>query len=304
MYLKEKKYGAQWLASYKGVASIPNTAWSVLAWYRARRDRAALRRWYPCLIRYYNFLCREHDPLKRHIWCVTSLHDSFDTTPTSEMVRQRFESFVYTPEYGSERFFYEDAMARMAGLLGRQAEARAYRHAAKITLAAMHQYLWDEKRGWFGARHADGSLDSRIGVPGLIPLAYGLATPRQARLARRNVERLICKYGVRTFAKGQYGFKESYWRGPVWSTSILYGMGAALRYYPDLVDRIYRGMLNYTLAHPTVWELLEGDSGEPAVTDFGFVGGVAYGGVSLCGVAALIAAFRMKDGKQFLPETK
>lgn len=301
MYLHEKTYGAKWVAAGHGVASIPYTAWPVLAWYRACRDRAALRRWYPYLGRFYDFLCREHDPLKHHIWSINSLHDSFDTTPTSEMLRQRLEPFVYTPEYASERFFYEDAMAQMAGLLGRQAEARQYRQAAGITLAAIHKYLWDEKRGWFGARHADGSLDSRIGVPGLVPLAHGLATPHQAKLARRNVERLICKYGVRTFGKGQYGAKETYWRGPVWSASILFGLGAVLRYYPDLADRVYQGMLNYTLAHPTVWELLEGDSGKPAVTDFGFLGGVAYGGVSFCGVAALIAAFRMKDGKKFFP---
>ncbi len=301
MYLKEKTYGAQWLAAEPGVASIPNTAWAVLAWYRARRDRAALKRWYPYLARYYGFLCRAHDPDKNNLWCITSLHDSFDTTPTSERVRQRFEPHIYTPEYGSEKFFYEDALARMAVLLGCNHEARMYRRSMKTTLAALHTTLWDEKQGWFGARHADGSLDSRIGLPGLFPLAYGLATPHQAELARPNVLRLICKYGVRTFAKGQPGYAESYWRGPVWATSILYGLGAALRYYPDLVDPIHEGMLNYSLAHPTIWELLEGDRGAPAATDYGFLGGSAYGGVSFCGAAALIAALRMRDQQAFLP---
>jgi hypothetical protein len=115
------------------------------------------------------------------------------------------------------------------------------------------------------------------------------------------VERLVCKHGVRTFAKGQYGYSESYWRGPVWATSILYGLGAALRYYPGLVEPIYQGLLNYCLAQPTIWELLEGDSGDPAATDYGFLGGNTYGGVSLCGAAALIAALRMREGLEFLP---
>jgi glycogen debranching enzyme len=192
-------------------------------------------------------------------------------------------------------------MAAMARRLKRPADARRYAEAADRSLEALHRHLWDERAGWFGVRHADGTLDSRVGVPGLFPLAYGLATGRQARAARRPFERLLCRYGVRTFARGQRGYSETYWRGPVWATSILYGVAAARRYYPGLVGRIKEGLVSYCLAHPGIWELLEGDSGEVAATDYGFLAGVVYGGASMCGAAALIAATRILDGHNFFP---
>ena len=302
MYLAERKYGARWLNDKTQIGSIPNCAWAVLAYHRLSGDTKRMKRWYPYLMRYYRFLCREHDPEGLHLWSLNHVHDSFDTTPTSERVRTGQEPHCYPPEYASERALYERSLAAMARRLGRGGEAAELEAAARATRAALTRRLWDARQGWFGVRHADGTLDSRVGMPGLYPLAYGLASRSQAEAARRHLRRLLCAHGVRTYAPGQPGYRETYWRGPVWPTSILYGAAAA-RMMKDgrMVRQIREGLARFVRANPSVWELLEGDSGEPASTDYGFIGGTGFGGASLCGSGALVAAFQELDGRDILP---
>jgi integrase len=59
---------------------------------------------------------------------------------------------VYTPDYSTERVFYERGMARIAGLLGRKDEQKRFREASVQTIKAVHRDLWDPDKGWFGVR--------------------------------------------------------------------------------------------------------------------------------------------------------
>jgi len=136
----------------------------------------------------------------------------------------------------------------------------------------MNRILWDEDLHWYGVLHQDGSLDTRRGVDGLFPFAYGLVDPEKARQARKNFLRLIGDYGVYTLAPSQPGFEEDvYWRGPVWAKSCSLVMAAAFNYYPDLLKAVKNSTVRFLLKHPSVWECMSAATGNIARSDIGIM---------------------------------
>jgi glycogen debranching enzyme len=140
---------------------------------------------------------------------------------------------------------------------------------AEKSRRALDSYLWDGS-GWYGCLHQDGGLDSRVGVDGLFTLAYGYTDQNRARSARKNFVRLLAPYGVHTFAPEQEGYCENiYWRGPAWPTSCCLGLAAAMRWYPDLAEKVKDGFVSFLLLHPSVWECMNPVTGEIARGDKG-----------------------------------
>ncbi len=275
IYLDEKTPGSGW--SQSNMTQTPHIPWVALRYYYSTRDRASLARWYPGLKRFYEYLSRSRDPEGRHLWSIIHSCDTgLDTTAVLHRVTYDEpgcprEPYCYPAIYAAERCRYELAMAELAELLG-QPEADAWRQAAAETRFAMHARLWDTRRHWFGVRHADGALDTRVGVDGLFPLAYGLADKACAPAARRQFLRLIDNYGVHTVAPGEPGFEpDIYWRGPVWTKSCSCALEAAVRYYPDLVSKIREGLVAMLLKHPSVWECMNAHTGQIARGDVGIM---------------------------------
>jgi len=277
IYIDEENPGERWA---KGVGTIqaPHLAWTALRYYHTTMDLDALRAWYPNLKKYYNYITRTRDTELRdlHLWAIFSSFDTgLDTTSAFQRVTYGEngvkEAYCYPAVFAAERCRYEQSMAKMAILLGLADEAEYWMQESIDTLEAADEILWDDAKGWYGVLHEDGTRDTRVGLDGLFMLVYGLVSVDRAFDMEDGFRKLIGPYGIRTVAADEEGFKAgTYWRGPCWPKSLSTGMAAAKKYYPHLVEDVYRAALNFILAYPSIWECLNVDTGELARGDHGF----------------------------------
>ncbi|WP_127586788.1 MGH1-like glycoside hydrolase domain-containing protein [Paenibacillus koleovorans] len=293
IYIDEKEPGERW-GQGEGVIQTPHLPWVAYAYYEKTKDLEQLRTWYPLFVRFYDYIGRTRDEgLDRlHLWAAkTSFDIGLDVSPQFTDITYYGETHAYSAVFAAERVRYERTMADIADLLGHRNESTAWREAADLSLEAANRHLWDAEAGWYGARRADGTLDTRVSVDGLAFLAYGLVDAERAKAMKPGVEKLIATYGVRTFAPDELEYEpDVYWRGPAWPKSCAWGAEAVCRYYPDLRERTLEALIRFAFRHPNIWECMNPDNGEIARGD---VGVKATPGVSSnVGAGELISALR------------
>lgn len=275
IYLHEDEPGSSWARG--NIIQTPHIPWVAMRYYNDTGDLKSLKRWYPPLLRYYDYLnsSRDEEFLGLHLWgIITSFDTGLDTTAAFQKVTYGEdgvrERFCYPAIFAAERCRYEQAMGKMAALLGE--DEAPWQQAAEATRKAMDRILWDRRRKWYGVLHEDETLDTRVGVDGLFPLAYGLVSQSRAGQMKRNFASLLGPYGTCTVAPGEPGYyADSYWRGPAWPKSCSMAMGAAVRYYPDLVDQVREGLVSFLLRYPNVWECMNAWTGDIARGDLGLM---------------------------------
>jgi hypothetical protein len=276
IYIDEEIPGERW--GKGGVIQTPHFPWTAVRYYHATGDIESLRRWFKPLIKYYEYINRSRDEAFRslHLWAITTSFDTgLDTTPVFQRVTYGEEGipkekYCYPAIFGAERYRYESALGEMAKILGE--DPAFYLEEAEKTKKAMNRYLWDEEKKWYGVIREDGRLDTRVGVDGLFAFVYGTADQEKIDAMRKNFERLIGLYGIRTVAEGEEGFREDvYWRGPCWPKTCSLGMYICKKYYPDLVPKAYDAIIRMCLLYPSIWECYNVRTGELARSDHGFV---------------------------------
>ncbi len=275
IYLHEEEPGSTWARG--NIVQTPHIPWVAMRYYNDTGDLKSLKRWYAPLVRYYEYLnsSRDEEFLGLHLWAIiTSFDTGLDTTAAFQKVTYGEdgvrERFCYPAIFAAERCRYEQAMGKMAGLLGE--DEAPWQQAAEATRRAMDRILWDRRRKWYGVLHEDETLDTRVGVDGLFPLAYGLVSQSRADQMKRNFASLLGPYGTCTVAPGEPGYHaDTYWRGPVWPKSCSMAVGAAVHYYPDLVGQVREGLVSFLLRYPNVWECMNGWTGEIARGDLGLM---------------------------------
>lgn len=276
MYIDEEKPGERW-AKGAGIIQTPHFPWVALRYYYTTMDKEALRRWYEPLNKYYEYLNNTRDKNFRnlHLWAIiTSFDTGLDTTPAFQKVTYGEngvkEQYCYPAIFAAARYRYEQSMGMIADILG--LDPGRWYEEAEVTKQAMDRYLWDDKKKWYGVLHEDGTLDTRVGVDGLFPLAYHMVDRDRASAMERNFTKLIGNYGIYTVAPGEEGFIEDvYWRGPAWPQSCSVGMEVCRYYYPHLLDRVLDSTINMILSNPSIWECYNARTGEVARSDHGFV---------------------------------
>jgi len=128
-----------------------------------------------------------------------------------------------------------DALAEMAGVLGKSSDAkelkdRAARYRAKLAT------LWDEKAGIFLNKDLHtGQTNTRLSPTNFYPLLAKAATPEQAKTMiekhLRNPEEFWGQYVIPSIERDDPAFKDqNYWRGRIWGP---------MNYL------VYLGLLNY-----------------------------------------------------------
>ncbi len=275
IYIDEKIPGEGW-ANFSGIGIIqtPHLAWTALRYYNASMDVDSLKKWYAPLKKYYDYICRTRDEENRHLWAITCSWDTgLDTTCAFQRVTYGEngvkEDYCYPAIFGAERIRFEIAMGKIAEIIG-ESSKEWYEESQKTVNAC--DYLWDDDKKWYGVRHQDGTLDTRVGIDGLFFLAYGLISQERANLMRGNFEKLIAKYGVRTVAPDENGFSaDAYWRGACWSKSASLGMQSAKYYYPDLATKIANANVDIVNKHTSIWECWNGDTGIYSRGDGGLI---------------------------------
>lgn len=275
IYIDEKIPGEGW-ANFSGIGIIqtPHLAWTALRYYNASMDVESLKKWYLPLKKYYDYICKTRDEENRHLWAITCSWDTgLDTTCAFQRVTYGEngvkEDYCYPAIFGAERVRFEMAMAKIAEIIGE--DGSSWNKEAEKTLTAC-EYLWDNDKKWYGVRHQDGTLDTRVGIDGLFFTAYGLVSQKRAQEMRPNFEKLLAKYGVRTVAPDEEGFSaDAYWRGACWSKSASTGIQTAKYYYPDLVEKIANANVEIVNKHTSIWECWNGDTGIYSRGDSGLI---------------------------------
>ena len=128
-----------------------------------------------------------------------------------------------------------DALAEIAGELGKTAEARELRARGETHRAALRT-LWDERTGMFLNKNlVTGALSPRLSPTNFYPLLAKAATPEQA--ARMVKEHLLNQaefwvdWPLPSIARSDPAFRDQeYWRGRVWG---------------PMNFLVYLGLLNY-----------------------------------------------------------
>lgn len=275
IYVDETHPGERW--EKRGTIQTPHLPWAALRYYHATGDLESIEAWFEPLLRYYDYICRTLDEkfLGLHLWAITSSYDSgVDTAAVFQRVtygeaNHAREPYCYPTIFAAERYRYELSIAALCALTGR--DPKPYLDAAQLTLVATEKHLWDKEKKWYGVLHADGTLDTRVGVDGLFVYVYNMVDRTRAAEMKDNFAKLLGPYGVRTLAKDEPGFRaDVYWRGPCWPKSASLGMHAAQKFYPDLAERCRAGILNFALRHPNIWECMDVDTGNLAHGDVGY----------------------------------
>lgn len=277
IYIDEENPGEGWAQAGIGTVQTPMLPWAALRYYYSTMDKDSLERWYKHFERYYEYLCRTRDEdfMDLHLWGITT---SFDTGLDTTSVFQRVtygenrvkEDFCYPAIFAAERCRYEISMDRIAKILGYNDSE--WLKEADISKKAMNEHLWDDSKKWYSVLHQDGTLDTRIGVDGLFPLAYQLVEFDRAATMEEIFKRLIGQYGIRSVAQGEPGFCENtYWRGPAWPKTGSLGMETCRYYYPHLMEKVHDAVINMTLNYPNIWECCNASTGELARSDLGVI---------------------------------
>jgi hypothetical protein len=114
------------------------------------------------------------------------------------------------------------ALAEIAAILGRTAEAAELRERAAATRAKLAS-LWDDERGIFCNRRLDtGQLIARTAPTSFYPMLCGAATPAQAaRMVREHLldeRRFWGTWALPTISREDPAYAERhYWRGKIWA---------------------------------------------------------------------------------------
>jgi len=135
-----------------------------------------------------------------------------------------------------------EAMAALAGQLGDNADACAYRLRAEETRGAILTTLWSPKDAMFFNRRRDNGKWVRVVAwSNFLPLVDGLLSPADARRMIRNhllnPAEMRSPYGFRSLSKNDPAYNNeaiinpySNWRGPIWINANYFDWLALRRY--------------------------------------------------------------------------
>lgn len=236
----------------------PLVAWSLSELHRstAPEDREALdlERSFQILSRYNAWLYRERRHESGLFFWQHAYESGVENSPRfgsrdeSDLVDTRT---LAAPDFCACVVLQNEALAEMAGTLGKDREARRFREQAETLAALVNERLWDDKdRFYYDRTFETGEFVRTRTVTGLFPLWAGIANRDQA-LALRNT--VLDPNGFNTpmplpsVARGDPEFELDMWRGPVWLNTA-YGAVLGLQRYgflreaADLAWRLCHGV--------------------------------------------------------------
>lgn len=238
------------------ITQPPLLAQAVLATYRRTGDLAFVAETYPALRAHYDWLARRRDPDGDGL--VTIIHpwesgwdssprwDRFaDAAPEDDDGLRRWRArlvadlrraghdaaaleaaggfAVEAVDFNSIYAAGLDALAELALLLGREAEAAAARRRARQVRDAVNERMWDPAAGYYWDLAGRAEDPIRCLTPaGLIALYGGVPDREQAaRLVEhlRDPRRFWTRFPVPSVAVSEPTYRpDAYWRGNVWAS--------------------------------------------------------------------------------------
>lgn len=249
----------------------PLAAWAVWEVYAKTGDKAFLREMYPKLAAYQAWWYRnrdhDHDGLAEYGATVDPANNSpeerrlaaawesgmdnaprFDAALGTDVVANRtadgtllgYSLNQESVDLNSYLAADQGYLARIAGALGRGADAERWKQRSAATTSAVRTTMYDPSDGWFHdtALGTGAPLTARgRGIEGAVPLWTGTASRTQARAVRDKLTdpgEFATTVPFPTVAKSSpYFSPTAYWRGPVWFDQAYFALGGLRRYGYD-----------------------------------------------------------------------
>ncbi|MFJ2895020.1 MGH1-like glycoside hydrolase domain-containing protein [Streptomyces sp. NPDC087218] len=246
----------------------PLAAWAVWKVYEKSGNRAFLREMYPKLAAYQSWWYRNRDHDRDGLAEYGATVDAANDSPEQQRLAAAWESGMdNAPRFDAalgtgvvanraadgtllghsltqesvdlNAYLAADQgyLARIAGTLGRTADAERWKRRSAATSAAVRTTMYDPADGWFH----DTALDTGApltargrGIEGAVPLWTGTASGAQARAVRDRLTgpaEFATTVPFPTVAKSSpYFSPTAYWRGPVWLDQAYFALGGLRRY--------------------------------------------------------------------------
>ncbi|MEV6103891.1 trehalase family glycosidase [Streptomyces sp. NPDC051940] len=243
----------------------PLAAWSVWEVYRESGDPDFLRELYPKLVAYQEWWYRNRDHDGNGLAEYGATVDPANTDPAEARQAAAWESGMdNAPRFDASRVLENrDAsgrlvgysldqesvdlnaylagdqayLAKIAGELGRSADAERWAAKSAATARAVRERMYDPATGWFydTALGTGAPLTERgRGIEGAIPLWTGTASAGQAATVRNTLTdpaEFATKVPFPTVSASSPFFDSTaYWRGPVWLDQAYFAQAGLRRY--------------------------------------------------------------------------
>nr|WP_043513561.1 MULTISPECIES: trehalase family glycosidase [unclassified Actinoplanes] len=185
----------------------------------------------------------------RYVGLVLSYRDSGYSD--SELI-ERHPFVAECPAYNSILAVAELALAQIAGVLGRPADAGRHRDRAREITTALSRRLWDPASASFRVRDArTGRLSPAHCVSGLLPLMLPDLPAEQVQAIMADVRSERFRLPVPSVDRTSPAFDpHRYWRGPVWvNVNWLLRRGMLVHGFRGAAEELRRALLRLVHEH-------------------------------------------------------
>lgn len=198
-------------------------AWAELEWYRYSGDKTRLKKVYPVLLAYHEWI-RKNRTWKDGTYfssgwgCGMDNIPRMDTCKYSEAFHHGFISFS---DVTFQQIFDAKNLIKIAEIVGIEPDGALKDEVDNLTKIA-NERMWDDEAGLYCDLDRDGRRVKVRHIGGFWALLAGIAPPeRERRMVAEifNPERFAAPCGTRSLAKGEFGYERdggNYWRGGVW----------------------------------------------------------------------------------------
>ncbi len=244
------------------VTKPPVMAWAAWKLYEQDGDAEFINEIYEAAVRWnrwwFEYNDVDHDGLCEYIHPYSS---GLDDSPLWDEGMP-----VESPDLNTYLVLQQDALARMARVIGEEVEAERWEQRAADLTQLMIQNEWDAKSGLFWARRQAERINVRTPF-GLFPLLTGRLP---GEISRCLVDRLKDekqfwpRYPVPTVALDDPTHDPNrMWRGPVWiNVNYLLVEGLQRSGYPDVARELRRRTLELVCQHEDIYEYYHPQTGE------------------------------------------
>jgi glycogen debranching enzyme len=257
------------------VTKPPLLAWAAWKLFQTDGDREFLEEIYEPVVRWNNWWFAQNDTDGNGLCEYQHPFSSgLDDSPLWDEGMP-----VEAPDLNTYLCLQQEALSRMAGVIGLADEARLWAERADRLAAAMLADMWDPEAGLFWACRLPGRTRVNVRTPfNLFPLLTG-------RLPAAVADRLVAhltnerefwpRYPVPTVALDDPKYNARVmWRGPTWvNVNYLLIEGLRRAGYPDAARELRRRTLEMMLGDKDIYEYYEPETGDgppKAASTFGW----------------------------------
>jgi len=247
------------------VTKPPLIAWAAWKLYENDGDREFLDEIYGPIVRWNSWWFEKNDPDGDGL--CEYLHPFSSGLDDSPLWDEGMP--VTAPDLNTYLCMQQEALGRIAGVLGLSGDAEMWRERADRLAERMIARLWDPAAGLFWAqRNSERIL---VATPfSLFPLLTGRLQPEiVARLVSRLADEreFWTRYPVPTVARNDPRYNPAQmWRGPSWvNVNYLLIEGLERSSQMDLAGELRRRTLEMVMAHSDIYEYYHPETGAPGL---------------------------------------